>query len=79
MASSGVWENVILCKTPTFDGVCGMLFFTILSFSMTNLFDIIVPNCWHICQYVLLVADGIANFLMLVVTDVIVTMLIVNY
>ena len=25
MASSGVWENVILSKTPTFDGVCGML------------------------------------------------------
>ena len=25
MASSGVWENVILYKTPTFDGVCGML------------------------------------------------------
>ena len=26
MASSGVWENIILCKTPTFDGVCGMLY-----------------------------------------------------
>ena len=25
MASSGVWENVLLSKTPTFDGVCGML------------------------------------------------------
>ena len=24
MASSGVWENIILYKTPTFDGVCGM-------------------------------------------------------
>ena len=23
MASSGVWENIILCKTPTFDGVYG--------------------------------------------------------
>ena len=30
MASSGVWENVILSKTPTFDSVCGMLSFTIL-------------------------------------------------
>ena len=39
MASSGVWENVVLCKTPTLDGVCGMLFFTILI-----LFDIIMPN-----------------------------------
>ena len=27
MASSGVWENIILSKTPTFDGVCGMLSF----------------------------------------------------
>ena len=32
MASSGVWENVILSKTPTLDGVCGLLFFTILIF-----------------------------------------------
>ena len=24
MASSGIWENIILCKTPTLDGVCGM-------------------------------------------------------
>ena len=29
MASSGVWENIILSKTPTFDGVCGKLTFTI--------------------------------------------------
>ena len=29
MASSGVWENIILCKTPTFDGVCGMFFYII--------------------------------------------------
>ena len=25
MASSDVWENIIPSKTPTFDGVCGML------------------------------------------------------
>ena len=30
MASSGVWENVVLSITPTFDGVCGMFSFTIL-------------------------------------------------
>ena len=30
IASSGVWENVILSKTPTFDDVCGMLSFTLL-------------------------------------------------
>ena len=29
MASSGVWENIILTKTPTFEGVCGMLYFII--------------------------------------------------
>ena len=29
MASSGVWENIILCKTPTFDGVCGMFSYII--------------------------------------------------
>ena len=29
MASSGVWENIILYKTPTFDGVCGMLYYII--------------------------------------------------
>ena len=32
MASSGVWENILLFKTPTFDGVCGMLSY--------NVFDI---------------------------------------
>ena len=29
MASSGVWENIILYKTPTIDGVCGMLCYII--------------------------------------------------
>ena len=29
MASSGVWENVILPKTPTFEGVSGILYFII--------------------------------------------------
>ena len=29
MASSGVLENIILCKTPTFDGVCGMFSYII--------------------------------------------------
>ena len=57
MASSGVWESVILSKTPTLDGVCGLLFFTILIFV-----GIIFAKCWHICQYVMLMVDGIANF-----------------
>ena len=67
MASSGVWANVILSKTPVLDGVCGLFFSTILIFV-----GIIFAKCWYICQYVMLMADGIANFLMLVVTDVIV-------
>ena len=29
MASSGVWENVILPKTPTFEGVTGILYYVI--------------------------------------------------
>ena len=29
MASSGVWENILLSKTPTLDGVCGILSFII--------------------------------------------------
>ena len=30
--ASGVWKNVMLSKTSTFDGVCGMLSFIILIF-----------------------------------------------
>ena len=30
MASSGVWENILLSKTPTLDGVCGILSFIII-------------------------------------------------
>ena len=29
MASSGVWENVILPKTPTFEGVSEIIYYTI--------------------------------------------------
>ena len=48
MASSGVWENVILTITPTFDGVCGMLFFIII------LVVKVLAKCWHVCQLFLL-------------------------
>ena len=41
MASSGVWENIILTKTPTFDGVCGMLF-SIIIFVETILPDVVM-------------------------------------
>ena len=45
----------------------------LLKFLLAHLYAIVVPICWHSCQYVSLMADGIANFFMLVVTDVIVT------
>ena len=42
MASSSVWENVFLATTPTFDGVCRMLWFIIL--------DGFFAKIWHICH-----------------------------
>ena len=44
MVSSGVWENINLTITPTFDGVCGMLFFIIV------LVGIVFAKCWHVCH-----------------------------
>ena len=40
MASSGVWENVILPKTPTFEGVSGILYIIFLNL-LPIVFDII--------------------------------------
>ena len=42
MASSGVWENVILPKTPTFAGVCGILYFIIF----LNLANVLPNLCY---------------------------------
>ena len=58
MVSSGVWENIILSKTPTIDGVCGMLIFKILIFV-----GIIFAKFWHICLYVMFLVYVLANFL----------------
>ena len=66
----------MLCKTPTFDGVCGIICFIIL---LTHLFAIIVPMFWYSYQYVAMSADAIANFFLLVVTDVIVTVAVKNH
>ena len=41
MASSGVWENVILPKTPTFEGVSGILYYTIFLNLLPNFFGIV--------------------------------------
>ena len=56
----------MLCKTPTSDGVCGILFFIIL---LAHLFAIMLESC----ECVTIMADGIANFFFLVVTDVVAT------
>ena len=41
MASSGVWENVILPKTPTFEGVSGILYYIIFLNLLPNFFVIV--------------------------------------
>ena len=40
---------------------------------------IIVPTFWYCYQYVTMLADAIANFFLLVVTDVIVTVAVKNH
>ena len=40
MASSGVWKNVILPKTLTFEGVSGILYYTIFLNVLPNFFGI---------------------------------------
>ena len=51
MASSGVWENVILPKTPTFEGVSGILYYRI--------FLNLLPN------FLVLLTDGKSTVVML--------------
>ena len=74
MASSGVWENIILTKTPTSEGVCEMLYFIIFS---------------NFCQKVLILltdgkstffwlTDGRSTFISIFMTDVIVIILFYN-
>ena len=57
------------------DGVCGIICFIIL---LEHLFAIIVPTFWYSYQMVAMLADAIANFFLLVVTDVIVTVAVKN-
>ena len=66
----------MLCKTPTFDSVCGIICFIIL---LAHLFAIIVPTLWYSYQYVSMLADAIANFFLFVVTDVILTVAVINH
>ena len=66
----------MLCKTPTFDGVCAIICFMIL---LAHLFAMIVQTFWYSYQYVSMLADVIANFFLLVVTDVFVTVAVKNH
>ena len=66
----------MLCKTPTCDGVCGIIGFIIL---LAHLCTIIVPTFWYSYQYVTMLADAIANFFLLAVTNVIVTVAMKNH
>ena len=67
MASSGVLENIICTKTPTFDGVCGMLL------SIIIFVEAIFAKCLHVYQFVIFWNMLGQLFMMLVVTDVVVT------
>ena len=71
-----ILENVMLSKTPTCDGVCGIICFLIL---LPHLCTLIVPTFWYSYQYVTMLADAIANFFLLVVTDFIVTVAVKNH
>ena len=72
MASSGVWENVILPKTPTFEGVSGILYY------------IIFLNFCQICFLLTYVNSTVImltdfNQLCLILTDVIVNFFVYHY
>ena len=46
---------------------------------MAHLCTIIVPTFWYNDQYVTMLADVIANFFLLVVTDVMITLAVKNH
>ena len=53
MASSGVWENVILQKTPTFEGVSGILYY-IIFLNLLPIFGIVdrwLVNCCYVDRF----------------------------
>ena len=61
MASSGVWENIILYKTPTFDGVCGMIYYIIQFWIIAkHWFLFFAKLCWQL----------VSQHLMLCMTDI---------
>ena len=73
MASSGAWENIILTKTPTSEGVCGMLYFIIVV-NFCQRFWL----CWQMVSTFLL-TDGRSTFISIFMTDVIVIILFYHW
>ena len=58
MASSGVWENVILAETPSFDGVKNVFLYNFLLFLiMAHVIAIIMGRCFYPCLVVALVVS----------------------
>ena len=64
MASSGVWENIILTKTPTFEGVCGMLYF-IIFLNFCQKFRFLLTDG----KSTFLLTDGRSIFISIFMTD----------
>ena len=74
LAWSGVWRNVFLCKTPSFDGVWRIIFFILWLLLLLLLLLIIIiiiiiiivvvvgTYFCHNCQLFWIMADSIANF-----------------
>ena len=58
MASSGVWENSLLSKTLTFDGVCGILSFIII-LNISQMFLFFFCDRWLVNFYILFMTDVI--------------------
>ena len=72
MASSGVWENVFLTITPTFDGAHGMLCFTILDGFFAKIltyfhffFGLFWPNLLYCFMLQMLLSHLVCNHWML--------------
>ena len=58
MASSDVWENIILTKTPTFESVCGMLCF-IIFLNFFQMFDLLTDGK---STFLFFLTDGKSTF-----------------
>ena len=72
MASSGVWENVILPRTPTFEGVSGILYFIIFLNFLPNFLVLLTDGKSTVFYFMF---TDVKPILIKVMTDVIVMLL----